>query len=216
MTSSAYSWCHSCPSVQFFCIFMWHFPKTITLHIWSLSHFYFSPRQFRPPLISQHQHSTKPSSHHACYTLTTSLKRVLFAAVIHWMWQQTGEGARACVELCSSLSGPCKDLDLNTCGCCFQCGGAFFSGRILTMNESSTWAGWKRPQHTRGAGRSRHMQPSARPWTRSIRQHYILHYSSLGTESCQNSRALKGNQLQLCQVNPQGILICPVWPPDCF
>lgn len=121
-----------------------------------------------------------------------------------------------CVELCSSLSGPCKDLDLNNRCCCVHCGGGFFCGRILTMNESSAWAGWKRPQPTRGAGRSRHRQPSARPWTRSIWQHYILHYSSLGTESCQNSRAMKGNQLELFQMNPQGILFRPVWPPDCL
>lgn len=89
-------------------------------------------------------------------------------------WRGSGS---VCVELCSFLSGPCKDLDLNKCCCC---------ERILTMNESSAWAGWERPQPTRGAGSGRHMQPSARPWTRSIWQHYIRHYSSLGTERCQN------------------------------
>lgn len=62
--------------------------------------------------------------------------------------------------------------------------------------------------------RSRHMQPSARPWTWSIRQHYILRYSSLGTESCRNGHELKGNRLELFQLNPQGIWFRPVWPPD--
>lgn len=59
----------------------------------------------------------------------------------------------------------------------------------------------------------RHMQPSAHPWARTIRQNYVLIYLSLGTESCWNIHALKGDLLELLQLNPQGILFRPLWPP---
>lgn len=140
----------------------------------------------------------------------------------------TGSLRGMCVKFRTSFSGPCKDQCLNTQlsffivqnptdvvflaveGFSLDHEWELSVGRRMKEATAYKRSGQVR-QQTR-ADMQRHMQPSARPWTRSIRQHYILNYPSLDTESCWNIHGQKGNML----LPPQGILFHLLWPPDCL